>query len=81
MREAKEETDMDLEDLKQFHTYSKPGRDPRFRTVSTVFIARGCGTPQFGSDLVKRTTSLSEFLAEFRKHLRDFVQQVFAVRS
>jgi len=50
VREAKEETNMDLEDLRQFHTYSKPGRDPRFQTVTTVFIAKGKGTPQFGDD-------------------------------
>lgn len=49
-REAREETNMDLEDLRQFHTYSKPGRDPRFQTVSTVFIAKGKGKPQFGDD-------------------------------
>ncbi len=50
VREAKEETNLDLVDLRQFHTYSKPGRDPRFQTVSTVFIANGKGTPQFGDD-------------------------------
>ncbi len=50
VREAKEETHMDLVDLRQFHTYSKPDRDPRFHTVSTVFIAKGKGTPQSGDD-------------------------------
>jgi O-acetyl-ADP-ribose deacetylase (regulator of RNase III)/ADP-ribose pyrophosphatase YjhB (NUDIX family) len=49
-REAKEETNLELEDLKQFHTYSKPGRDPRFHTVTTVFIAKGKGEPQAASD-------------------------------
>ena len=49
-REAKEETSLDLEDLRQFHTYSKLGRDPRFQTISTVFTATGVGTPQFGDD-------------------------------
>ncbi len=49
-REAKEETSLELEDLRQFHTYSDPSRDPRFHTVSTVFIAKGKGTPQFGDD-------------------------------
>jgi len=49
-REAKEETNMDLENLRQFHTYSKPGRDPRFQTVSTVFTAKGKGTPRSGDD-------------------------------
>jgi ADP-ribose pyrophosphatase YjhB (NUDIX family) len=49
-REAKEETNLDLEDLRQMHTYSDPKRDPRFHTVSTVFIAKGRGRPQSGDD-------------------------------
>ena len=49
-REAKEETDMDLVNIKQLMTYSDPGRDPRFHTVSTVFVAQGQGIPQFGDD-------------------------------
>ena len=49
-REAKEETDLELLELKQFHTYSEPNRDPRFHTVSTVFIGKGIGKPQFGDD-------------------------------
>ncbi|MBI5149680.1 MAG: NUDIX domain-containing protein [Candidatus Omnitrophica bacterium] len=49
-REAKEETDLELADLRQFHTYSAPGRDPRFHTVSTVFIAEGVGEPKSGDD-------------------------------
>ena len=49
-REAKEETTMDLEDLKQFHIYSDPSRDPRFHTVTTVFTAKGVGTPCAGDD-------------------------------
>lgn len=49
-REAKEETDMDLEDMKQFHTYSDPTRDPRFHTVTTMFTARGVGIPKAGDD-------------------------------
>ena len=49
-REAKEETHLDLVGLKQFHTYSAPGRDPRFHTVSTVFTAKGVGKPQAGDD-------------------------------
>ncbi|MBF0595279.1 MAG: NUDIX hydrolase [Candidatus Omnitrophica bacterium] len=49
-REAKEETDLELAELKQFHTYSDPKRDPRFHTVTTVFTARGLGKPQAGDD-------------------------------
>ncbi|MDD3374380.1 MAG: NUDIX hydrolase [Candidatus Omnitrophica bacterium] len=50
VREAKEETNLDLEDLRQFHTYSDPSRDPRFHTIDTVFVAKGVGTPQSGDD-------------------------------
>ncbi|MCA9407348.1 MAG: macro domain-containing protein [Candidatus Omnitrophica bacterium] len=50
VREAREETSLDLEDLQQFHTYSDPDRDPRFQTISTVFTARGEGSPKFGDD-------------------------------
>ncbi len=49
-REAKEETNMDLENLKQFHTYSDPTRDPRFHTVTTIFTAKGVGEPKAGDD-------------------------------
>lgn len=50
VREAREETNLDLVDLRQFHTYSAPGRDPRFHTISTVFIAEGVGEPKSGDD-------------------------------
>jgi len=49
-REAREETGLELTGLRQFHTYSAPDRDPRFPTVSTVFIAKGKGTPKSGDD-------------------------------
>jgi len=49
-REAKEETGVDLTDIKQFHTYSEPNRDPRFHTVGTVFIAKAKGKPKAGDD-------------------------------
>lgn len=32
------------------HTYSEPGRDPRFQTVTVVFTAKGVGKPQAGDD-------------------------------
>jgi 8-oxo-dGTP diphosphatase len=49
-REAKEETDLDLIQLKQFHTYSDPARDPRFHSIGTVFIAQAKGKPKAGDD-------------------------------
>ncbi|WP_457574066.1 NUDIX domain-containing protein [Desulfolithobacter sp.] len=50
IREAKEETGLDVALVRQFHTYSDPGRDPRQHTASTVFIARARGNPQGGDD-------------------------------
>ncbi len=43
-REAREETGLEVELIRQMHTYSDPGRDPRRHTISTVFIAKGKGT-------------------------------------
>lgn len=50
VREVKEETNMDLAQLRQLHTYSDPHRDPRFPTISTVFVAQGIGRPKSGDD-------------------------------
>ncbi|MBF0121947.1 MAG: NUDIX hydrolase [Candidatus Omnitrophica bacterium] len=65
-REAKEETGLDLEGLKQFHTYSEPSRDQRFHTVTTVFIARGIGKPAAGDDAKGLKVVPYEDLRRFR---------------
>ncbi len=49
-REAREETGLEVELVRQFHTYSDPRRDPRHHTLSTVYIARARGRPQAASD-------------------------------
>lgn len=50
VREAKEETNLDIYDLEQLHTYSDPKRDPRFHTITTVFTAKAKGKPKAGDD-------------------------------
>ena len=45
LREAKEETALDIKLKSQFHTYSDPKRDSRKHTISTVFIATAKGEP------------------------------------
>ena len=41
IREAKEETSIDIESVKLFNVYSDPDRDPRRHTVSIVYLAHG----------------------------------------
>lgn len=53
IREAKEETGLDIELVELFHVYSDPARDTRKHTVSTVFIARASGTPTGGDDAAR----------------------------
>ena len=45
VREAEEETSLKVRLVRQLHTYSDPGRDPRKHTITTVFIARARGVP------------------------------------
>jgi len=45
VREAKEETSLNIQLEHQMHTYSDPSRDPRKHTISTVFIASADGKP------------------------------------
>jgi 8-oxo-dGTP diphosphatase len=49
-REIREETSIEIIDLRQMHTYSDPARDARHPTVSTVFVAQGLGEPRAGDD-------------------------------
>ena len=50
VREAKEETSLDIKLKSQFHTYSDPKRDPRKHTISTVYVAAAQGRPKAQDD-------------------------------
>ena len=50
VREAKEETGLDVELLRQFHAYSDPKRDPRHHTITIVFLAKAKGNAVAGDD-------------------------------
>jgi 8-oxo-dGTP diphosphatase len=50
VREAEEETGLELRDLRQFGAYSAPDRDPRQHNISFVFTAAGEGTLSAGDD-------------------------------
>ncbi len=64
VREAKEETGLDVTLVRQFHTYSKPDRDPRQHTASTVFIATATGSPHGGDDARQAKTFSRDRLPE-----------------
>jgi ADP-ribose pyrophosphatase YjhB (NUDIX family) len=63
-REAKEETGLDIMNLKQFHTYSSPGRDPRHHTISVVFVAQARGEPKAHDDAADIRMFTKETLPE-----------------
>jgi ADP-ribose pyrophosphatase YjhB (NUDIX family) len=53
VREAKEETDLSVKLIGQFHTYSDPTRDPRHHSISTVYVAKAKGEPQANDDALE----------------------------
>ena len=53
LREAKEETNLNVKLIRQFHTYSDPNRDPRHHSISTVYIANAKGIPKAKDDALE----------------------------
>ena len=49
-RELKEETGLEAVSLRLFGVYSAPGRDPRFHTLSVVYLTEAAGAVQAGDD-------------------------------
>lgn len=78
-REAKEETGLELTDVRQFHTYSEPNRDPRFHTIGTVFTAKASGEPRAGDDagglkLIKLSEVKNlDFAFDHKRILEDYI--------
>ena len=61
VREALEETGLNIYNLRQFCLFSAPRRDPRRHTAAQVFMARAVGTPKAHDDAKGvRTVPLSE---------------------
>jgi len=53
IREAREETSLDVQLICQIGAYSDPARDPRFHTISVVFLASAAGLPVASDDAIE----------------------------
>jgi len=83
IREAAEETSLNVSLFCQLGAYSDPSRDPRHHTISVVFVARGAGVPKAGDDAVDigvfDQASLPRPLAfDHEKILKDYFEKWFA---
>jgi ADP-ribose pyrophosphatase YjhB (NUDIX family) len=82
VREAKEETNLDVKLIKQFHTYSDPQRDPRHHSISTVYIGKGDGIPRAKDDALEigifnKSNLPTEIAFDHRSILNDYFRQAF----
>jgi ADP-ribose pyrophosphatase YjhB (NUDIX family) len=77
LREAREETGLEVTSLVQFHAYSDPRRDPRHHSISTVFVAKAEGTPVAADDAIEigvfdRSNLPQEIAFDHRSILEDY---------
>ncbi len=83
IREAKEETNLDIQFLRQMHVYSDPKRDPRgTHTVTVVFIAEGRGTLKAADDAEQAEVfsldkPLPKLAFDHEKILKDYMNEEF----
>jgi len=82
IREAREETRLDVRLERQFHVYSDPSRDPRGHTVGVVFLASAEGTPEGDDDAAEarvfgRADLPGEIAFDHRKILDDYFDGVY----
>ena len=80
LREALEETGLQVTLKQQFKTYSAPDRDSRHHTISTVFIATAEGSPQAGDDAGKADIFMQQNLPDLAfdhaKILADYFRHI-----
>jgi 8-oxo-dGTP diphosphatase len=73
IREAREETSLEISNLRLLGCYSDPARDKRMHTISTVYIASGHGIPRAADDALNlavfRMDSLPERLCFDHAHI------------
>jgi len=79
VREAREETSLEVQLLGQLHTYSDPRRDSRLHTISTVFVATAEGQPRAGDDAkgvgIFMPEALPPLVFDHEEIIRDYNQR------
>jgi ADP-ribose pyrophosphatase YjhB (NUDIX family) len=79
VREAREETRLDVDLKNLLYVYSDPERDPRKHTISTVFVAEAQGKPVGADDadeahLVSIDSLPDELCFDHREILDDYLE-------
>jgi len=82
IREAKEETNLHITLVRQFHTYSDPKRDPRHHSVSTVYIAKANGIPEAKDDALEigifnQSNLPADIAFDHRSILKDYFKSFY----
>jgi len=77
VREAKEETGLDVQLTGLLGVYSDPSRDPRHHTISTVFVASATGQPVADDDaaaagVFTENTLPDDIAFDHREILKDY---------
>ncbi len=81
LREAKEETSLDIELSYLLGVYSDPKRDPRMHVISVVFVAKAFSKPVANDDAKEvYVVSLSEIpfdklVFDHAKIIKDFLKK------
>ncbi len=80
IREAREETSLEVTLLSQLGAYSDPRRDPRHHSITVVFTARAAGEPKAADDAAEigvfNQQNLPEDLAfDHGEILRDYYEK------
>ena len=82
IREAKEETNLDVKLIRQFHTYSDPKRDPRHHSITTVYIAKAKGIPEAKDDakeigIFNNKDLPKDIVFDHRSILEDYFKKIY----
>ena len=86
VREALEETSLEVELLYQLGAYSDPARDPRHHTISVVFVAKATGEPKAADDasdigMFTRNSLPHNMAFDHEKIIRDYFEKCSPKRS